>query len=148
MFICAVQKAAQRERLFALEEYGSFIMAVKGCGGSCLPTFESAPCFPAGNLKERRAIPPRFRECARFSRKGEHREKLVAKRDFSRKSRSDRVSERESPLDLAASRAASATTRRAGVVMLIWLLFPDCGRYITTYSLFTITYYLTLGGWV
>ena len=44
-----------------------------------------------------------------------YREKLVAKRDFSRKSRSDRVSERANPLDLAASRAASAPTRRVGI---------------------------------
>jgi len=34
-----------------------------------------------------------------------------------------------------------------GVVMLLELLFPAGGRYITTSSLFTITYYLTsLGG--
>jgi len=50
-----------------------------------------------------------------FSRREVYREKLVAKRDFSRKSRSDRVSERASPLDLAASRAASATTRWVGI---------------------------------
>ena len=50
-----------------------------------------------------------------FPAREAYREKLVAKRDFSRKSRSDRVSERASPLDLAASRAASATTRWVGL---------------------------------
>jgi len=33
-----------------------------------------------------------------------------------------------------------------GVVLLLWLLFLAHGRCITTSSLFTITYYLTLAG--
>ena len=48
-------KAAQRVRLFAWEKYVSFIMAVKGSGGSYLLTFESASCFPAGKTYLKRA---------------------------------------------------------------------------------------------
>ena len=56
LFICTTQKAAQRVRLFAWGEYGSFIMAVKGSGRPCLHTFESTPCFPAGKTYLKRAV--------------------------------------------------------------------------------------------